>query len=154
MITTGPYDVNPKGVIRLVVALVVGDKSSAVSVKENVAALREGFVTARDAWRSSFSSLLPIPTQASLSPAFPNPAAESSNFDFAVPAGVKTHQIQVYDMRGRLVWKAPAPVAHQGYLRIQWDGQSLGGPPVPPGVYFFRLLTSQGPFTQKIVRLR
>jgi hypothetical protein len=154
MISTGPYDLSPSGVVRFVVAFVVGDKGGAVSVKENVAALREGFVAAREAWRNSFSNLLPIPTQASLAPGFANPTAGSSSFDFSVPPGVTTEEMRVYDMRGRLVWKAPAPVAHQGYLRLHWEGQSLSGPPVSPGVYFFRLLTNQGSFTQKIVRLR
>jgi hypothetical protein len=154
LITTGPYDVNPNAVIRFVVAFVVGSKAGAYSVKDNITALREGFLAARDAWRNSFSEVPPTPTTASLAQGFANPCRGSCYFDFSVPAGVETHEIEIFDMRGRMVWKEPAPVAHEGYLRLHWEGQSLGGPPAPPGVYFFRLLTNQGPFTQKIVRLR
>jgi hypothetical protein len=156
MISTGPYDVPANGLIRFVVAFVVGYKDGALSVKDNITALREGFAAAQAAWRDSFSEALPIPTQASLSSAFSNPSTGlgPSLLDFAVPAGVKTEEIQVFDMHGRMIWREPAPPAHQGYLRLHWEGQTLGGPLVPPGVYFFRLLTDQGPFTQKIVRLR
>src|SRR5262249_7164225 len=74
LISTGPYDVNPTGLIYFVVAFVVGDHGAALSVKENVTALREGFIAAREAWRDSFSQVPPTPTVAALAPGFANPS--------------------------------------------------------------------------------
>src|SRR5262249_859020 len=129
LLSAGPFDVFAKNTVNVVFAIVVGDDGSAVSVKDNVAALRKGFVAARDAWRSSFSDLLPIPEQPSLAQGFANPSVGTSYFDFSVPAGVKTEEVQIYDMRGRLVWKTTTPEARPGYMRLHWSGQSLSGPP-------------------------
>lgn len=154
LISTGPFDVNPGATVDLVVAFVVGAKAGATSIKDNVADLEDGFAAAHEAWRDMFSQVLPVPTQPGLSAAFPNPSQGVSYFDFAIPLGVTAHEIQVYDMRGRLLWKEPAALARDGYFRLQWKGQTLAGTPAPPGIYFFKLLTDRGPFIQKAVRLR
>jgi len=154
LISTGPFDVNPGATIDLVVAFVVGSDAAATSVKDNVAALEEGFAAAHQAWRDMFSQVLPVPTQPALSAAFPNPSQGVSSFDFALPLGVTAREIQVFDMRGRLLWREPVSLAHEGYFKLQWKGQTLGGVTAPPGIYFFKLLTDQGPFIQKTVRLR
>jgi len=154
LVSVGPYGVKAGGAVRFVVAFAVGDRLGAVSVKDNVAALRVAFGAAREAWRDSFSQVMPAPAQASLGAAFANPARDFSHLDFTMPEGVVAQEIQVYDMRGRIVWKEATPDAHAGTVRLHWQGQSLSGVPAGPGVYFFRVVTSAGAFTQKFVRVR
>src|SRR5262249_25511401 len=105
-------------------------------------------------WRDSFSQVLPAPAQASLGAAFANPSRDFSHLDLTLPEGVIAQEVQIYDMRGRMVWKEAVTSGRAGTLRLHWQGQSLSGPPAGPGVYFFRAITSAGPFTQKFVRVR
>ncbi|HEV8479768.1 MAG TPA: hypothetical protein VGR66_03150 [Candidatus Eisenbacteria bacterium] len=154
LVSTGPFDVNPGALIDVVIAYVVGSRAGATSVAENVQALREGFAAAREGWVNLFSDALPVPASPALSPASPNPFRGATGFQFALPVGVMASEIQVLDMRGRLLWKEPALMPHDGYYQVYWDGQTLAGTSAPTGVYFFRLITDHGPFTQKAVRLR
>jgi len=154
LVSTGPFDVNPNAVLDVVVAYVVGSEAGATSVAENVQALRDGFAAAREGWAHLFSEALPVPTTPALGTASPNPFKRSTAFQFALPLGVVASEIQVLDMRGRLLWKEPVTMPYDGYYQVHWNGQTLAGTSAPSGLYFFRLITDHGPFTQKAVRLR
>ena len=153
LITIGPYDVLRNQTIDFALAIVVGDKTGATSVKENLSALREGFAAARDAWRDSLSKLPPAPAQVSLAPIYPNPSRGATTYALSLPTGVTAGEVQVFDLRGRLVWREMPRAWHGGDYHLEWSGQALAGRPAPAGVYWLRVVTNLGTLTQKVVRL-
>lgn len=62
--------------------------------------------------------------------------------------------LSIYDVQGRRVARLPRIRHDRGLHRVVWDGMlSLGGP-APTGVYFYRIATSNGSLTRKMMLLR
>lgn len=74
-----------------------------------------------------------------LSPAAPNPFAESTRLQFRVSERSSV-RLQVYDMAGRLVRSLlDSTSLEAGEHSVQWDGRGEDGARRAPGVYFYRL---------------
>jgi hypothetical protein len=84
--------------------------------------------------------------------AAPNPFEESTVIRFGPRSGT-SGAVGVYDVRGRLVRRLPAPAsADRGVVR--WDGRDASGIGVAPGVYFLRMEGERGAApTTRVVRL-
>lgn len=68
----------------------------------------------------------------------PNPFNPRTTVRFEMPvAGVA--ELEILDMRGRLVSRAPARVLPAGPHSVVWDGQDLSGRPAASGVYLVRV---------------
>lgn len=84
----------------------------------------------------------------------PNPFDTSTEVAFSV-ARPQVASVRVYDAAGRLVrtlWDGPAEA---GGHSVKWDGRDRSGQRVSGGVYFVRLVRSEGPTeTRKVTRLR
>jgi hypothetical protein len=85
--------------------------------------------------------LLPSAPSVDLAPPWPNPAEQSVNLEFVLPASAVVHA-EVLDVAGRRV----APFLANGVMtagthRLQWNGRDAAGRRVAPGVYLLRIAT-------------
>jgi beta-lactamase superfamily II metal-dependent hydrolase len=82
---------------------------------------------------------------------FPNPFAQVTTFRLSIPES-QSVSLDIFDVSGRLVQQiAPAPAGNTPYT-VTWDGSSLGGGMVAPGVYFLRLSTPSVGISKKVVK--
>ena len=89
-----------------------------------------------------------IPTEISLSPAYPNPFNPSTNLSYNVPQD--THiKLSVYDINGRLVENLVNSYQDAGSYNTVWNASAVSS-----GVYFVTLTTSSDMLTQKIMLIK
>jgi flagellar hook assembly protein FlgD len=71
----------------------------------------------------------------------PNPFRPSTEIRFRLPRPAHV-QLAIYDAAGRLVRTLiDAVLQTGGEHSVQWEGTDASGRRVPPGVYFYRLVT-------------
>jgi hypothetical protein len=95
-----------------------------------------------------------IPVADNLSQNFPNPfnPATTVAFDLARSATVR---IGIYDVSGRLVRTLVDRSMEAGSHEVGWNGTNNAGISVPSGLYFYRMMTSEGfTATRKMILLR
>jgi len=81
----------------------------------------------------------PAPPRAVPSPS--NPRTEI-RYDLAEPARVA---VEIFDLRGRRVWRSAERREQAGQVRIAWDGRDDGGRAAAAGTYLFRVLLDDRP---------
>jgi YVTN family beta-propeller protein len=105
-------------------------------------------------WPDSTGSPVDAPLVAeaatgSLQGPFPNPFTESTSLSFSVAANDSRVEIDVFDVRGRLV----APLLDRRLTRgrhiVGWDSRDASGTLVAPGVYFARYRVNGEPGGEK-----
>ena len=70
--------------------------------------------------------------------AYPNPFNSTVSFEISNDSGVgEFAQLQIYDLRGRLVQQFDVALGHTAM--IQWDGLDTGQQAIASGVYIYRL---------------
>jgi competence protein ComEC len=69
---------------------------------------------------------------------WPNPFSDETVFRFE-GAARRNVQLEIYDVRGRLVSILPTGASQETQQTLSWDGRSITGQSVSPGVYFVRL---------------
>ncbi len=67
----------------------------------------------------------------------PNPASESTEIAFGLPAGAEI-QLRIFDLQGRQVRDLAAGYRGVGLHRVRWDGRDDSGQRVAPGIYWYR----------------
>jgi hypothetical protein len=85
--------------------------------------------------------------------AAPNPFGERTELRFALPAGADA-RVRLYDAGGRLVRTLASPAAGAGERALAWDGRDAAGRDLPSGVFFYRLESSAGTASGRLVKLR
>jgi glycosidase len=99
-----------------------------------------------------------IPDNFSLSQNYPNPFNPSTHFTFQVAdvavksgssSGTELVSLKVFDMLGREVANVLSRQLQPGTYTVSWDAGSLSS-----GVYFYRLTTSSGSLSKKMMLLR
>jgi hypothetical protein len=83
----------------------------------------------------------------------PNPSRASEAVEFELPSALSRGRLELFDLRGRLVWTQILEPGRPG----RWDGRDLGGQRAPSGVLFARvsdLATGSSRITARVVRLR
>ncbi|MFN8179985.1 MAG: T9SS type A sorting domain-containing protein [bacterium] len=90
----------------------------------------------------------PAPPSALALQVSPNPLRASTLVSFLAPAGERT-QVQVFDVRGRLVSRIYDAAATGGVQRLSWRASG-----VPSGLYFLRVQTGAKASTEKVTLLR
>ncbi|MDZ7270107.1 MAG: hypothetical protein ONB17_00685 [candidate division KSB1 bacterium] len=88
-----------------------------------------------------------------LSPAFPNPFNQTTEFVFSV-GGQGHTQVAIVDVAGREVRTLVDHYLAQGQYRVKWDGRDVHGVEVPSGVYWCRLSNGILVRQQKVTLLR
>ena len=92
--------------------------------------------------------VLGVPTQFSLSPAYPNPFNASTMLSFGVPHAARI-QLNVYNLLGQRVAQVVDGQVAAGIHRVQWTPDGL-----PSGVYLLRMQTPNFTQSQKIVLMK
>jgi hypothetical protein len=100
------------------------------------------------------------PRKLLLGPGRPNPMSGVATIPFALPAAGRV-RLTVYDTSGRTVAALVDEERSAGFHEVAWDGRrrraadgaSGGGPPLPAGVYFFKLEFGGATRTGKIALL-
>lgn len=85
--------------------------------------------------------------------AVPNPFNPRVTFQFDLPVASHT-QLEIYDLRGRLVADLGSRLREAGPHRVVWEGKDAGGRNLPSGVYLARISTFEGSASKKIVLAR
>jgi flagellar hook capping protein FlgD len=68
----------------------------------------------------------------------PNPALGEAHISMVLARGTPI-RAEVFDVRGRMVWRLDEPVAPAGSVTVAWDGRDDAGAAAAPGLYFIRV---------------
>ncbi len=93
-----------------------------------------------------------IPEGYSLSENFPNPFNPTTQINFTLPEAIHVN-LQVLDIRGRLVDELASTQFAAGQHSVIWTGMQEGRP-ADAGVYFYRLSSQQGTLVRKMTLLK
>lgn len=93
------------------------------------------------------------PQRVALAQNWPNPFRRDTAFDFGLPS-ISEVEIEVYDVAGRCVFADRLGMKNEGWHRYRFDGSDAERRPVPSGVYFYRLKTTETAVTRKMVIVR
>jgi photosystem II stability/assembly factor-like uncharacterized protein len=106
---------------------------------------------------SVVSDLTPVPDSPALSfdleQNHPNPFNPSTTIGFQLPASAHA-RLAVYDVSGALVAVLADRIFPAGRNEVAWNGVGSGGAAVASGMYFYRLTTSEGTLTRRMVLLK
>ncbi|MBU1653027.1 T9SS type A sorting domain-containing protein, partial [bacterium] len=93
---------------------------------------------------------LPLPTDYTIGPNFPNPFNPDTRFELKLPETGKV-SIVIYNALGREVTRVlDEAVLEAGIHQLSWNGQNAYGAAVPSGIYF-GMLKTEG--TQRIMKM-
>ena len=96
-----------------------------------------------------------IPKTFSLVQNYPNPFNPSTTICFTIPEGEPVQvQLDIYDVRGRLIKRLIEGIQESGNYSSYWNGQDSKGNPVASGVYFYRLKAGCQIVTRKMVLIK
>ena len=94
-----------------------------------------------------------LPTEYSISNAYPNPFNPVTNIDITVPeSGVM--QFAIYDILGRQVFEHKQTFANPGHYRFSWSGKNNHGSSLSSGVYLLTVRFEENYYKQKITLLK
>jgi hypothetical protein len=87
---------------------------------------------------------------------YPNPFNPSTTIQYDIPMASRTVpvEINIYDIRGRLVRKLIDQEREPGRYRVHWDGRNERGLQVSSGLYIYRLLSDGLSISRKMLILR
>ena len=91
-----------------------------------------------------------LPAQLELSSAYPNPSAQETSLDLALPRAARVSWT-IYDLQGRAVWSEERFLG-AGRAQLRWDGASANGTRVTNGVYLARVQIGEAQFTRRLIR--
>jgi flagellar hook assembly protein FlgD len=88
-----------------------------------------------------------------LSPAMPTPFRSNTTLEYSL-VNRGDVELAVFSVDGRRVRTLARGVTEAGIHRASWDGRDEDHRAVGAGVYFVRLVTPQGDFNRRVVRLQ
>ncbi len=97
--------------------------------------------------------VLPTVTQVMLHENYPNPFNPSTSLSFSLPTQMPV-RLDIYNVKGQLVntlINSPLPA---GDHTVVWNGLDSGNRSVSSGVYYYRIKTTQGEQTRKMLLLK
>jgi hypothetical protein len=94
-----------------------------------------------------------LPQVFALRSSTPNPFTKITTLSFDLPVRCAA-RLAVYDAGGRLVRTLIDRTLPAGRHRTVWDGRSIGGKSVAPGIYFARFRAGEFGATDRLVLLR
>jgi len=89
-----------------------------------------------------------LPTEFTLSPAYPNPFNPVTMLSFALPV-ISNVLLYMYDINGRLINELINSNMDAGYHSLVWDANSYTG-----GVYFVKMVAGEFVNTQKLMLVK
>ena len=97
----------------------------------------------------SMSDSASLPTEVSLSKAYPNPFNPSTTISYDVPDNNMEISLVVYDVRGRMVAELANGMREQGRYDVIWNAENQSS-----GVYFMKLVAGNTMKTQKMMLVK
>ncbi len=85
--------------------------------------------------------------------ASPSPARGEVTLAFGL-SSAQSASLSVYDLSGRLVAALHEGPLAAGEHTLRWDGRDAHGASTPPGLYLARLVTADGAWRARVVRVR
>jgi beta-lactamase superfamily II metal-dependent hydrolase len=82
---------------------------------------------------------------------FPNPFTSQTTFGFSLP-GEGRVTLDVFDTTGRMINRFSTPGSTGSTGSLTWDGRTISGETVSPGVYFVRLRGASMETAHKVVK--
>jgi hypothetical protein len=99
------------------------------------------------------SAVAEIPTDTALLPASPSPFRSSTQLNLNIARSGPV-QLHIFDVTGAKVRTLVNQTLAPGRYPMTWDGRNDGGANVSTGVYYVKLVASEGAQVQKVVRIR
>jgi hypothetical protein len=94
-----------------------------------------------------------LPTEYSISNAYPNPFNPVTNIDITIPeSGLM--QFAIYDILGRQVFEHKQTFANPGHYRFSWSGKNNHGSSLSSGVYLLTVQFEEKYYKQKLTLLK
>ena len=94
-----------------------------------------------------------LPTEYSISNAYPNPFNPVTNIDITVPqSGLM--QFAIYHILGRPVFEHKQTFANPGHYRFSWSGRNNHGSSLSSGVYLLTVQFEENYYKQKLTLLK
>ena len=94
-----------------------------------------------------------LPTEYSISNAYPNPFNPVTNIDITIPeSGLM--QFAIYDILGRQVFENKQTFANPGHYRFSWSGKNNHGSSLSSGVYLLTVQFEENYYKQKLTLLK
>ncbi len=144
---SGALDIPARDSVELVLAIIGGYDLSIVY--DNSAAARELYRMSTDIDDSK-----PLtPNEFSLSQNYPNPFNPTTTVSFMLPHADNV-TLDIYNLLGQKVTSLYSGYLSGGSHSIEWNATTESGTLVAGGVYFYRLSTSTGSVTRKMVFLK
>lgn len=94
-----------------------------------------------------------IPTVTKLHDAYPNPFRPSTNLSYSLKAP-GTVRIEVYNLKGQLIWSTTQSHTQAGYFYSTWNGKDMNGTPVSSGIYSYKMTSENYTSTKKVVLVK
>ena len=94
-----------------------------------------------------------LPTEFSLSKAYPNPFNPTVNLDIEIPKESEM-EFFIYNLLGNQVFKHTESFKQAGKYRFRWNGLSNSGKQIPSGIYLIAMRYDSKIHTQKITFLK
>ena len=94
-----------------------------------------------------------LPTEYSISKAYPNPFNPVTNIDIAIPESGEM-QFAIFDILGRQVFTHKQNFATPGHYRFSWSGKNNQGAALSSGVYLMTFQFAENYTKQKITLLK
>jgi Zn-dependent metalloprotease len=94
-----------------------------------------------------------VPDRVFLSPSVPEPFRDQALVRFGLPRSTSV-DLAVYSVEGRIVRRLASGSMPAGTWERAWNGTDESGDRVPSGLYFLKLATQEGTFTQRITFVR
>ena len=95
-----------------------------------------------------------VPSDFYLAQNIPNPFNPTTSFRFSVPAPGAVVELDIYDIRGRLVKRLLDEHRGPGTWSVRWDGDNVNGAAVSSGIYFCRMKAGDFTATRKMVLMK
>lgn len=95
----------------------------------------------------------PVPRRLTMLPCVPNPFNPSTEIRYELPAAGKV-EVTIYDVRGRMLRRVFSGAQLAGYQSVRWDGRLDSGDTAGSGVYFSRVVTSDGAGTARLTLIK
>lgn len=93
------------------------------------------------------------PGRYSLKQNYPNPFNDQTLIEIKVADAGRVEFI-ITNILGQIVYRWNDITAQPGNIMIRWDGKEMTGRELPSGIYFYRLTSSAGTITKKMMLLR
>ena len=90
----------------------------------------------------------PVPTELSLSSAYPNPFNPTTTLSFALPIESEV-SLSIYNLQGRLVSTLISGNMNAGYHSVIWNADNH-----PSGMYFVKMVAGEYISTQKLMLVK